>query len=221
VPLARVELLDTVQIDAVNRWAGMELPVRNTLFFEFHGSEAHVAEQVATVRAISADHGGGDFQWASGTEDRNRLWKARHQAWYAALALRPGATGWSTDVCVPISRLADCILETRADLAGTAIPTPMLGHVGDGNFHVIFVVDPDRPEEFAEAKRLNARLVERALAMGGTCTGEHGIGLGKMDWLEAELGEGVDLMRAIKQALDPLDIMNPGKIFRLPQDGQG
>lgn len=214
VPLARVELLDDVQIDAVNRWAGTDLAPLNTLFFEFHGSEGHVAEQIATVRAISSDHGGGDFQWASSTEDRNRLWKARHQAYYAAIALRPGATGWSTDVCVPISRLAECITETRADLARSSIPTPMLGHVGDGNFHVIFVIDPTRPEEYAEAKALNAAMVARALAMGGTCTGEHGIGIGKIDWLEAELGEAVDLMRAVKVALDPLNIMNPGKIFR-------
>ena len=214
VPLARVELLDEVQIDAVNRWAKTDLAPLNSLFFEFHGSAGHVAEQIATVRAISSEQGGGDFQWASSTEERNRLWKARHQAYCAAIALRPGATGWSTDVCVPISRLAECITATRADLARSSIPTPMLGHVGDGNFHVIFVIDPTRPEEYAEAKQLNAAMVARALAMGGTCTGEHGIGIGKIDWLEAELGEAVDLMRSVKVALDPLNIMNPGKIFR-------
>ncbi|OHT18637.1 FAD-binding oxidoreductase [Edaphosphingomonas haloaromaticamans] len=218
VPMARIELLDDVQIDAVNRWAGTELAVRNTLFFEFHGSEAHVREQVETVRAISADNGGGDFSWASTTEERNRLWKARHQAYYAALNLRPGSTGWSTDVCVPISRLAECIVATKADLAGIAMPAPIVGHVGDGNFHVTFVLDPERPEEFAEARRINARLVERALAMGGTCTGEHGVGLGKIDWLEAEHGEAVELMRRIKRAIDPANIMNPGKILRLPPD---
>ncbi|AGH50296.1 D-lactate dehydrogenase [Sphingomonas sp. MM-1] len=218
VPMARIELLDDVQIDAVNRWAGTGLAVRNTLFFEFHGSEAHVREQVETVRAISADNGGGDFSWASTTEERNRLWKARHQAYYAALNLRPGSTGWSTDVCVPISRLAECIVATKADLAGIAMPAPIVGHVGDGNFHVTFVLDPERPEEFAEARRINARLVERALAMGGTCTGEHGVGLGKIDWLEAEHGEAVELMRRIKRAIDPANIMNPGKILRLPPD---
>ncbi|WP_380872483.1 FAD-binding oxidoreductase [Sphingomonas sp. DBB INV C78] len=216
VPLARVELLDDVQIRAVNQWAKTDLAEKNTLFFEFHGTEAHVREQVEIVGAISSDHGGGELNWASSTEERNRLWKARHQAYYAALALRPGATGWSTDVCVPISRLAECILATKADIQASAIPAPIVGHVGDGNFHVVFVVDPDRPEELAEAKRLNSVMVERALAMGGTCTGEHGIGLGKIDALEAELGDAVDLMRAVKLALDPRNIMNPGKIFRLP-----
>ena len=214
IPLARAELLDEVQIDAVNRWAGTDHPLRNTLFFEFHGSEAHVAEQVAQVRSIADDNGGEAFRWATTTEDRNRLWKARHQAYYAALALRPGATGWSTDVCVPISRLAECVLETRADLDGSSLPAPIVGHIGDGNFHVIFLIDPDRPEEFAEAKRLNEALVRRALRMGGTCTGEHGIGLGKIASLEEELGDAVDLMRGVKAALDPHGIMNPGKIFR-------
>ena len=215
LPLARVELLDDAQMEAVNRWARTDYPVRNTLFFEFHGTQGHVAEQVATMRDICDGNGGGTFRWASSTEERNRLWKARHESYYAALALRPGSIGWSTDVCVPIGNLADCILATKADLAASAMTTTILGHVGDGNFHVIFVLDPDRPEEMAEAKRLNAALVRRALALDGTCTGEHGIGIGKIDWLEAEMGEGVDLMRRIKMALDPLNIMNPGKIFRM------
>ena len=221
VPLARVELLDDVQIDAVNRWAKTDYPRRDTLFFEFHGSAATVAEQVETVREICESHGGGVFQWASTTEDRNRLWKARHEAYYAALQLRPGCTGWTTDVCVPISRLAECILATKADLAASSMTAPILGHVGDGNFHVIFVLDPDRPDEMAEARRLNAAIVRRALAMDGTCTGEHGVGLGKIDWLELELGNAVGLMRRIKQAFDPLNILNPGKIFRLPEDFAG
>ena len=214
VPLARVELLDDVQIDAVNRWAKTDYPVRNTLFFEFPGSANNVAEQIETVGAIARGNGGGEFKWASTTEERNRLWKARHEAYYAAVNLRSGAVGWATDVCVPISRLAECVLATKADIAASGMTAAILGHVGDGNFHVIFVLDPDRPEEMAEAKRLNQVLVERALAMDGTCTGEHGIGLGKIDALEAELGDAVDLMRAIKQALDPHDLMNPGKIFR-------
>jgi D-lactate dehydrogenase (cytochrome) len=215
VPIARVEILDDMQIRAVNRWSKLDYPEVTTLFFEFHGSERSVQEQVETVGAIAAENGGGDFRWASGQEERSRLWKARHEAFYAATGLRPGAVGWPTDVCVPISRLAECIGQTKADLARAAIPATILGHVGDGNFHVIFVIDPDRPEERAEAERLNAALVERALSMEGTCTGEHGVGLGKMDCLEQELPDALDMMRAVKRALDPLDIMNPGKIIRL------
>ena len=172
-----------------------------------------MAEQVEVVREIAADYGGGDFHWSNLPEERSKLWKARHQAYYASLALRPGSTGWATDVCVPIGRLADCILETRADLETTSMPTPIVGHVGEGNFHVLFVLDPHSKEEIAEAKHLNGRLVERALAMDGTCTGEHGIGLGKQQWLLEELGDGVNVMRAIKHALDPRGLFNPGKIF--------
>jgi D-lactate dehydrogenase (cytochrome) len=213
VPVARVELLDDVQMRAANRWSKLNLPEVNTLFFEFHGSASYVKEQAETVAAVAAEHGGGAFKWTTSAEERSALWKARHDALYAATGLRPGSVGWPTDVCVPISRLAECIHETKADLATTHIPAPILGHVGDGNFHVIFVIDPNKPEELAEAMRLNHRLVDRALAMGGTCTGEHGIGLGKIDALEAELGDAVDLMRKIKTALDPQNIMNPGKIF--------
>ncbi len=214
VPLARVELLDAVQMRAVNRWAKLDHPELSTLFFEFHGTAVQVAEQVATVAEIAGANGGGDFRWSNLPEERSRLWKARHEAYYAGLALRPGSVGWPTDVCVPISRLAECIAETRADLDTASMPTPILGHVGDGNFHVIFVLDPNAPDEFAEAERLNDRLIARALRMDGTCTGEHGIGLGKQAWLLEELGECVDLMRMVKRALDPAGLFNPGKIFR-------
>ncbi len=215
VPLARVEILDDVQMRAVNRWSKLDYPEVTTLFFEFHGSQRHVAEQVETVAALASGNGGGEFAWSNLPEERSRLWKARHEAYYAALGLRPGCVGWPTDVCVPMSRLAECIAATKRDLEAAGVVAPILGHIGDGNFHVIFVLDPDRPEEAAVAQRLNAALVERALAMDGTCTGEHGIGLGKQDWLVAELGEAVDLMRTIKRALDPKDLFNPGKIFAL------
>jgi D-lactate dehydrogenase (cytochrome) len=216
VPVARVELLDDVQMRAVNRWSKLDYPETTTLFFEFHGSERYVAEQSQTVAGIAAENGGSAFQWALAAEDRSRLWKARHDAYYAALGLRTGCVGWPTDVCVPISRLAECIRETKADLATASIPAPIVGHVGDGNFHLVFVIDPSKPEEALEAEALNHRLIERALAMDGTCTGEHGVGLGKIDWLERELGEAVDLMRQVKVALDPDNIFNPGKVFRLP-----
>ena len=215
VPMARIEILDDVQMRAVNRWSKLDYPEVTTLFFEFHGSTRAVAEQVETVQALAGDNGGGDFAWSNRPEERSRLWKARHEAYYAALGLRPGCVGWPTDVCVPLGRLAECITETKRDLEGASIPAPILGHVGDGNFHVVFVIDPNRPEELREAESLNRRLIDRALAMDGTCTGEHGIGLGKQDWLVKELGETVDLMRAIKRALDPQDLFNPGKIFTL------
>jgi D-lactate dehydrogenase (cytochrome) len=215
IPLARVEILDDVQIRAVNLWSKMDLPELTTLFFEFHGSERSVAEQVETVRDLASANGGGEFRWAERTEDRNALWKARHEAYYAAVNLRPGAIGWATDVCVPISRLAECITGTKADLSQSSIPATILGHVGDGNFHVVFSIDPNAPEEMDEVKTINRRLIERALAMDGTCTGEHGIGLGKQEYLVDELGEAVDLMRAVKLALDPAGILNPGKIFAL------
>jgi D-lactate dehydrogenase (cytochrome) len=221
IPVARVELLDDVQIRAVNRWSKLDYPETTTLFFEFHGSERYVAEQSETVGAIAVENGGGAFQWAVAVEDRSRLWKARHDAYYAALGLRPGCVGWPTDVCVPISRLAECIRETKADLATASIPAPIVGHVGDGNFHLVFVIDPTKPEETLEAAALNHRMIERALAMDGTCTGEHGIGLGKMDALEAELGDAVDLMRLVKRALDPDAIFNPGKVFRLDETIRG
>ena len=215
VPIARVEILDDVQMRAVNLWSKLDYPEKTTLFFEFHGTENYVREQAETVRELAEANGGGVFRWSNLPEERSKLWKARHDAYYAAIGLRKGAVGWPTDVCVPISRLAECIAETKRDLETASMPAPILGHVGDGNFHVIFVLDPDSKEEAEEAERLNRRLVERALAMDGTCTGEHGIGLGKQDWLVAELGDAVDLMRTIKRALDPKDLFNPGKIFSL------
>jgi D-lactate dehydrogenase (cytochrome) len=216
VAIARVELLDDMQMRAVNRWSRLDYPELTTLFFEFHGSPQSVAEQTEIVAGLAAENGGGGFQWSNKPEDRSRLWKARHDAYYATIALRPGGVGWPTDVCVPISRLAECITETKSDLQHSTIPATILGHVGDGNFHVIFVIDPESAAEAAEASLLNARLVARALAMDGTCTGEHGIGLGKQQALVEELGEAVDVMRTIKRALDPKNLFNPGKIFTLP-----
>src|SRR5438105_7754339 len=215
VPVARIELLDEAQIDAINKYSKLDHRVAPTLFFEFHGTEAGVAEQVRMVKDIAAEHGGESFRWATTQEERSKLWQARHDAYYAALALRPGSKGWPTDVCVPISRLAECIAETKQDLAQSTIPSALAGHVGDGNFHLIFMIDPEKPEEIAEASPLNDQMVARAWAMDGTCTGEHGIGYGKMDFLLAEHGPAVDVMRNIKQALDPDGIMNPGKIVRM------
>ncbi|MDE2411734.1 MAG: FAD-binding protein [Sphingomonadales bacterium] len=215
VPLARVEILDALQIRAVNRWSKLDYAELPTLFFEFHGTANGVAEQIELVRAVAEGNGGGDFLWSNRPEERSKLWRARHEAYYAAVNLRPGAIGWATDVCVPLSRLAECITQTRADLDTSAIPSTILGHVGDGNFHVVFSIDPAVPAEMAEVEALNARLVERALAMDGTCTGEHGIGLGKQHWLEAELGDAVGVMRTLKRALDPDNLFNPGKIFTL------
>ena len=215
VPLARVEILDDVQMRAVNRWSKLDYPEITTLFFEFHGTPTYVEEQVATVRELASANGGGEFSWSNLPEERSKLWKARHEAYYAAVNMRPGAVGWATDVCVPISRLAECIGDTKADLEKSAVPAAILGHVGDGNFHVVFSIDPNAPEEMQEVERLNRRLVTRALAMDGTCTGEHGIGIGKQDALVEELGDAVDVMRAIKRALDPKDLFNPGKIFQL------
>lgn len=215
IPIARVEILDDVQMRAINLWSKLDYPEVTTLFFEFHGTESHAREQTEVVGALAAENGGGAFQWSNLPEERSKLWKARHEAFYAAVGLRKGAIGWPTDVCVPISRLAECISETKKDLQGASMPAPILGHVGDGNFHVIFVLDPDSKEELAEAEALNRRLVKRALDMDGTCTGEHGIGLGKQDCLVDELGEAVDMMRLIKRAIDPKDLFNPGKIFSL------
>ncbi|HYH18466.1 MAG TPA: FAD-linked oxidase C-terminal domain-containing protein [Azospirillum sp.] len=215
IPVARVEFLDDVQMDAINRYSKMNMAVRPTLFFEFHGTTAGVKEQAEMVGSIAHENGGTDFDWATRPEDRNKLWAARHDAYYAALALRPGCKGWPTDVCVPISRLAEAIVETKADIAASHLISPVVGHVGDGNFHLVFLVDPDKPEDMAEAQRLNDRLVERALKMDGTCTGEHGIGYGKMAFLEREAGDALIAMAAVKKALDPDNIMNPGKVVRV------
>lgn len=215
IPVARMELLDALQIEACNKYSKLDLNAAPTLFFEFHGTDASVDDQIASLRTIAAEFGGTDFQWADKLEDRNRLWQARHDAYYAGLALRPGCKGFSTDVCVPISRLTECILETQADVAESGIVAPLVGHVGDGNFHLVVVIDPNDVDEMSRAMALNGRLVERAIAMGGTCTGEHGVGYGKIDYLEAEHGEAISAMRDLKRAFDPDNIMNPGKIIRI------
>ncbi len=215
IPMARIELLDEVQIDAVNKYSKTDFAVLPTLFLEFHGSPTGVAEQTAAVEEITADFGGADFKWSILPEERSKLWQARHDAYYAGLALKPGSRGLATDVCVPISRLAECILETKADVDASFLMAPLVGHVGDGNFHLVIVIDPDDPKDLKEAKRISDRLVLRALDMDGTCTGEHGVGHGKINFLEIEHGEAISAMRAVKVALDPHNIMNPGKIVRI------
>tara|TARA_E500000331_G_scaffold6612_1_gene6401 strand:- start:72 stop:1457 length:1386 start_codon:yes stop_codon:yes gene_type:complete len=215
VPIARIELVDEMQMRALNKFSSLGYAERPTLFFEFHGTEAGVAEQVENVRAISDDFGGDDFVWASLPEDRSKLWQARHDAHHANMQLRPGAKAWPTDVCVPISRLAECIAETRKDIEESGLVAPIVGHVGDGNFHVDMVLDPDDAEEVGRAVALNDRLVARALEMDGTCTGEHGVGHGKVDKLAAEHGDALAVMRGVKQSIDPLNLMNPGKIISL------
>ncbi len=212
IPVARIELLDDVQMDACIRYSKLEgFEAKPTLFFEFHGTEGATAEQAELTQQISAEHGGSAFAWAVAAEDRSKLWKARHNAYYAALALKPGVQAFATDACVPISRLADCILETRADVDREGMTAPIVGHVGDGNFHLVLLFDPADPAERDKAEQIARRVSARAIAMGGTCTGEHGIGMHKLDALVAEHGEAVELMRKIKRALDPLNILNPGK----------
>jgi D-lactate dehydrogenase (cytochrome) len=215
VPVARIELADAVQMDAIKRYSKLDLPAAPTLWLEFHGTQASVEEQAKMVQLIASEHGGTDFSWTTNPEDRHKLWRARHDAVYANKALRDGAELWPTDVCVPISRLAECITATQKDLAASFLPAPIVGHAGDGNFHVSFVLNPNDPREMEEAERLNERVVHRALSLEGTCTGEHGIGCGKIDFLVAEHGEAVSVMRAIKRAIDPDNIMNPGKILRI------
>jgi len=216
IPVARIELLDEVQMGACVTYSKLDqYEAKPTLLYEFHGTEASVAEQAEMVGAISDEYGGSEFQWATRTEERNHLWQARHDAYFAALALKPGTKGITTDVCVPISKLAECIADTRRDIEETGIPAPIVGHVGDGNFHLVMLVDRNSEEEMKRAKDMIGRLNHRAIAMGGTCTGEHGVGIGKMDYLTAEHGEAVSVMRSIKKALDPDNIMNPGKILRV------
>ncbi len=200
-----IEILDEVQMEACIAFSKLEgYEVKPTLFYEFHGSEAGAAEQAEQAKAISDEHGGSAFQWTAKTEDRSKLWQARHDAYYAAMAMAPGKRPIATDVCVPISRLAECMLAARDDSRNAGFRTPIVGHVGDGNFHMVFCVDPEDADELARAKAVSDRLVERALAMGGTCTGEHGIGAGKIDFLAAEHGaDAVALMRTLKMALDP------------------
>jgi D-lactate dehydrogenase (cytochrome) len=212
IPVARIELLDDVQMDACIRYSQLtEFQAKPTLFFEFHGTAAGVREQSEMIQAITGEHGGSRFQWATRPEERSRLWKARHHAYYAALALAPGKQAFATDACVPISRLTECVLETQADIAATGLTAPIVGHVGDGNFHLVVLFDPARPEERGKAEALVARVSARAIRMGGTCTGEHGVGVHKLGALVDEHGEAVSLMQAIKRALDPHDILNPGK----------
>jgi D-lactate dehydrogenase (cytochrome) len=216
VPIARCELLDANAIRAVNRHSQLTLREAPMLLMEFHGSPAGVQEQSATVQAIAADHGGAAFEWASTPEERSRLWKARHQAYFAALQMRPGCRMQSTDTCVPISRLAEIIDASIADAEAAGIPYWIVGHVGDGNFHLSYLIDPNDAQEAATVERLSEQMVQRALALEGTCTGEHGIGLHKMGYLLDEAGpNAVAMMRTIKRSLDPHNIMNPGKIFVL------
>ncbi|MGA2941835.1 MAG: FAD-linked oxidase C-terminal domain-containing protein [Xanthobacteraceae bacterium] len=213
IPVARIELLDELQVRAQNAYSKLTMPEKPLLLVEFHGSEAGVAEQAERFGEIAQELGGGPFEWATKAEERSRLWQSRHDAYWAQCALRPGSKALASDVCVPISRLAECVTETQCDIAASRLIGPIVGHVGDGNFHVGILVDLDDRDEVARVESFLERLVERALAMDGTCTGEHGVGQGKMKYLLAERGEAaLGSMRAIKQALDPLDIMNPGKI---------
>ena len=219
VPVARIELLDAKAITAINRHSKTTLREAPTLFFEFHGSPSGVKEQAETVQEIAGGEDGQDFEWATRPEDRSRLWQARHDAYYAGLGLKPGCRALTTDVCVPISRLADCVAETFADLDASAseLAGPLVGHVGDGNFHIMLLVDPDKPGDYEKAKGFAARLAARSIRMDGTCTGEHGIGIGKQPYMALEHGEvAIDVMRAIKRAIDPNNIMNPGKVLPAP-----
>ncbi|TSD53928.1 FAD-binding protein [Variovorax sp. KBS0712] len=216
VPIARVELIDVNTVRMVNAYAKLNLREEPMLLMEFHGSPAGVKEQAETVQELASGHGGNAFEWASTPEERTRLWTARHNSYFAAVQSRPGCRVISTDTCVPISRLADCLLDSVAEADASGIPYFLVGHVGDGNFHFGYLLDPNIPEERVKAEELNHALVSRALALEGTCTGEHGVGLHKMDFLVTEAGVGaIDMMRTIKRALDPKNIMNPGKIFSL------
>jgi len=215
IPLARIELADEVQIRACNAYSHLTLPETPTLFLEFHGTASSAREQVEAFAEIARAEGGGEYRWAERPEDRTKLWQARHDAYWAARGLKPGAEVLSTDVCVPISALAACVTATREDIDRLGLLAPIVGHVGDGNFHVMPLIEPSDPEERRRVQAFLDRLVERALSCGGTCTGEHGIGQGKINYLAAEHGPGVEVMAAIKKALDPLNILNPGKIFAL------
>jgi D-lactate dehydrogenase (cytochrome) len=213
IPVARIELADAAQIEAINRHHEMDHEVAPTLFLEFHGSQTEVETQAAEVQEVALEHGASEFAWATGESERRRLWRARHAAYDAARATRPGSQGLTTDVCVPVSRLAECILATQADIETLGLPAPIVGHVGDGNFHVAVLVDPSDADEVVRAEAFHERLVRRAIAMEGTCTGEHGVGYGKAGFLTEEHGaQGVAMMRAIKRALDPDDMFNPGKV---------
>ncbi|HMG58735.1 MAG TPA: FAD-linked oxidase C-terminal domain-containing protein [Burkholderiales bacterium] len=215
IPIARSEALCATTMKAINAYSKTAYREQPALFLEFHGTQAGVEEQAKLVQDIAHENGGMDFEWTTKAEDRSRLWTARHQAYFACLQLRPGSRAVSTDVCVPISRLTECIVETSKDIARASMPIPLFGHVGDGNFHCEILIRPDNEGELEEAKQFNERVVNRALAMEGTCTGEHGIGFGKMRSLRKELGEAVDLMLSLKRAIDPENLMNPGKVVAL------
>ncbi|MGZ5130049.1 MAG: FAD-binding oxidoreductase [Caldimonas sp.] len=216
IPIARCELLDRHAVRAVNRHDKLTLTEAPMLLMEFHGSQASVAEQAATVQEIASEHGGEGFQWATTPEERKKLWTARHRAYFAGLQMKPGCRTVTTDTCVPISRLAEAVVQASDEAEAAGLQHYIVGHVGDGNFHIAYLVDPDKPEERETAERLNEALVMRALAMDGTCSGEHGVGLHKMGFLVSEAGTGaIEMMRTMKRALDPKNIMNPGKIFAL------
>ena len=213
VPVARIEIIDEAQLAIVNRFSKTAFPEVPTLFFEFHGpSQAVVEEHARIVREVADGHGATSFTWTTSPEERAKLWEARHNVLYATIASRPGAKAWTSDICVPIAHLAECIVATQADLKASHLVAPLVGHAGDGNFHLIFMLDPDDADELARVAAANHRLVERALRFGGTCTGEHGVGFGKLKYLEQEHGDSLEVMRAIKRALDPRNLMNPGKL---------
>jgi D-lactate dehydrogenase (cytochrome) len=217
IPIARCDIVCELTVAAINKFKKTNYRVAPTVFFEFHGSKTSVVEQAEAVQAIAKEHGGRDFVWATKPEERTQLWQARHDAYFACLQIRPGSRAVSTDVCVPISRLAECVHETMEDVKSYFAPVPLLGHIGDGNFHLMLLVDPNKPEETEIAKTFNKRLVERALRLEGTCTGEHGVGLGKMASMQMELGDDVvDVMRDIKKVFDPHNLMNPGKVVPQP-----
>ena len=213
IPVARIELLDAVQVRACNHYSGLELPEETLLLLEFHGTKHGVGEQSEMFGEIATDYTPHEFKWTTDQEERTKLWKARHDAFWAAMALVPGGIAMSTDVCVPISRLAECVEDTRRDIEETGIIAPIVGHVGDGNFHTLPIALPEDVDAWTRIKAFVERLSERAIAMDGTCTGEHGIGQGKMKYLRQEMGPAVDMMLAVKKALDPNDILNPGKLF--------
>ena len=214
VPLARIELLDEVQMEACINYSKLnEFKPKPTLFFEFHGTENEISEQTRTIQEITKEYGGANFIWKNLPEERNRLWEARHNAYYAALALKPGCEAWSSDVCVPITSLSDCIIESKEKLKEMNLQAPLVGHVGDGNFHLLYLIEPGDQEQFKKAKSHNKWMVEKAIDLGGTCTGEHGIGYGKVEFLAKEVGSSIKLMKGIKHAFDPKGILNPGKLF--------
>jgi len=215
IPVARMELLDDVQMAACISYSKLDYPSGNAILFEFHGTERGVEEQAQLVGEIAGEFGGADFRWTKTTEERNALWQARHDVLYSCFALKPGCMVWATDVCVPISRLAECLLETKREINENDLLAPIVSHAGDGNFHVGFLLTPGDADELARAKKVNDGMIARTLDMGGTCTGEHGVGIGKMDYMEAEHGDSLEVMHMIKRSMDPQNLMNPGKVLKL------